>query len=455
MFTCSLALLLALAPAQAGMLERLTDTDGSLDKDDHHRSDGQYADIFPVDLQAGDRILVEMESRKFDTFLLITSPTGQAFENDDAGSQKSSQLDLFAEESGTWLVYATSYGAATKGKYDLRISVARGDGTAPPAAQQGSSSTQPPEVASLSPGQPLEGSLAAGDATLDNGEYFDAYLVELQAGQHVAVDMSSPSLDTYLGLLSPSNSGFSNDDWEGSRNHSRYELDVEESGAWTVIATTYAAGDGGPYTLLVDSDATADAFVEAVRTLGGQMGEDDRMVIFYSGHGGRVAHDGPQAADPDGFDETLALYDAQITDDQVAQLLAEIEHGTVLIVFDSCFSGGFSKDLISQPGRMGLFSSHEDVTSAVAGKFRAGGYLSHFIVEAVGERRADDNGDGALTALELSQYLYERYRSDVKSMPSDKSGAYDDIVLTGQNLGYQQIIVDRGGIGPSQVLFAW
>ena len=185
------------------------------------------------------------------------------------------------------------------------------------------------------------------------------------------------------------------------------------------------------------------------------MGEDDRLVLFYSGHGGRMPREEFQAADPDGFDETLALYDRQITDDALAALLEEIDQGTVLVVFDSCFSGGFSKDIISRPGRMGLFSSHEDVTSAVARKFRAGGYLSRFMVEAIGERRADDDGNGSLTALELSQYLYERYRSDVKSMPTDKSGAYDDIVLTGQNLGYQQIIVDRGGVGPSQVLFAW
>ena len=33
--------------------------------------------------------------------------------------------------------------------------------------------------------------------------------------------------------------------------------------------------------------------------------------------------------------------------------------------------------------------------------------------------------------------------------------ANDDIVMTGQNLGYLQIIVDRGGVGPSSVLFAW
>ena len=868
-----LGLLVSLSPAaHAGLLERVVDQEGSLDKNDQLRDGGQWADIFPVDLQAGDRLLVEMEgSKKLDTFLVVKAPSGTVFENDDAGSSNVSAIDMFAEEGGTWIVYASSYGSGQKGKYNIRISKAAGDGSAPIPTPQGGGG---PTMGQLSMGQPAAGRLEAGDAQLDNGEWFDAYELQLQAGQQVAVEMSSDGLDTYLGIRSPSGEVSSNDDWEGSRTRSRVDWVVEETGTWVVLATTYAAGEAGDYTLvaqastgggsdsggggdntasggaerwsgslgdgdtvissgewmdpyfvdgvagerwiidlrsssfdpflvlrspdeeqvinddfegandrslidftlptsgqyiigvttyragesgsydlslrrvsgddapsasgdaltgslgagdeqldngewyetftvnglpgqnlrvemrggfdtylgilgpgdfkeenddgpdgsghslietvlpeageyiviatsyaagqggdytveitagqatqeeagqrdvialvsgspatgtlsagdmtleageysdvyvfdavagqgitasvsstdfdpymalmfpdesivqnddwegssnlsrvevvapttgryrmmatsyrpaatgsyqvqvdlgdgadvtsyaqhtgtgetygvfvgisdypedgpsdldwtaddavylyegmqqvgmstdngvlLTDSAATVDAMVGALRTLGSRMTDEDRLVLFYSGHGGRTVHEGGfQPQDPDGFDETLALYDAQITDDALAAVLDEIDHGTVLVVFDSCFSGGFSKDLISQPHRMGLFSSHEDVTSAVAAKFRAGGYLSRFMVEAIGERRADEDGDGALTALELSQYLYERYRADVKSMPQDKSGAYDDIVLTGQNLGYQQIIVDRGGVGPSQILFAW
>ncbi len=862
----SSALLLAAfaLPTHAGMLETAIDTDGVLDKSDQTRENGQWADIFPLDLEAGDRVLVDMEGKKLDTFLVLKTPSGQVYENDDGSSNRDSQLDVIVEETGTFIVYASSYGAGQKGKYHLRIAIAEGVGTPPTGgdqAQQGGEVTVQP----LALGQSVEGALGPDDATLANGEWFDTYELQLQAGQTLVVDMTSSVLDTYVGVRSPSGDSSGNDDHEGSRSHSRHELTVEESGTWLVFATTYAAGEGGGYTLradageaatqtastggaerwtgvlesgdqalesgelidsytvegaagehwvidlrssafdpflalrlpdgqqlanddfegardrsllditleqsgqyaigvttyrageagsydlslrrgssggdeqaqqysgtlapgddqlgegewfdvytfeglpgqylrvdlrgdfdtylgvvgpgdfqvenddgddgsghsavegvlteagtytvvatsyaagqsgsytldistgqasqtqagqrdvgtlqpgvaasgtleagdiamesgeysdmyvfdaamgqgisvsmsstdfdpylalilpdesviqnddwegsselsrielaapqagryrvvatsyrpgatgsygvglelndgegfypstspapgtgntyglfvgisdypdggpsdldytaedaailyagmqsvgmrpddgvlLVDADATVDNFTSALRGLGTQMGEDDRLVLFYSGHGGRMAREGFQPADPDGFDETLALYDEQITDDTLAEILGEIEHGTVLVVFDSCFSGGFSKDVISRPGRMGLFSSHEDVTSAVARKFRAGGYLSRFMVEAIGERRADDDSDGALTALELSQYLYERYRSDVKSMPTDKSGAYDDIVLTGQNLGYQQIIVDRGGVGPSQVLFAW
>jgi hypothetical protein len=82
-------------------------------------------------------------------------------------------------------------------------------------------------------------------------------------------------------------------------------------------------------------------------------------------------------------------------------------------------------------------------------KFRAGGYLAEFIAEAVGGRLADDDGEAGITALELSQYLHERYRADVKS-----GGPGDSFVRTGgPQTGYQHLVVDRGSVEPYAVLF--
>jgi len=89
------------------------------------------------------------------------------------------------------------------------------------------------------------------------------------------------------------------------------------------------------------------------------------------------------------------------------------------------------------------------VLSSVAVKFRAGGYLADFFAEAVGDRLADADRDGEITAIELSQYLHERYRSDVKS-----GGRGDTYVRTGgPQTGYQHLVVDRGSVGPYDVLF--
>ena len=173
-------------------------------------------------------------------------------------------------------------------------------------------------------------------------------------------------------------------------------------------------------------------------------------MLFFSGHGGRIARGDFQPSDPDGLDETLELFDTGITDDEMHEILGAVPAGRVILLLDACFSGGFSKDVISAPGRMGLFSSEEDVTSSVAAKFRAGGYLALFVADAIGDHLADADEDGQLTAIELSQYVHERYRADVKS--ADPT----EIVRTGgPQMGYQHLVVDRGSIGPYDVLLRW
>jgi hypothetical protein len=199
---------------------------------------------------------------------------------------------------------------------------------------------------------------------------------------------------------------------------------------------------------LVDSDATLENLRAAIRDLGGRIRPEDTFVLFYSGHGDRLARaGGPEGTDPDGLDETLELYDGSLRDDELRDLFDTVHARTALIMLDSCYSGGFAKDLISAPGRMGIFSSEEDVTSQVADKFRAGGFLSAFLDEAIGDGLADDDKNGAVTALELSQFVHERYRSDVKG-PSRAFAR-----TQGPQSGYQHLVIDRGSIGPFDVLF--
>jgi hypothetical protein len=202
------------------------------------------------------------------------------------------------------------------------------------------------------------------------------------------------------------------------------------------------------YTLL-NNDATGDNFRPALTSINADIGADDTLVIFYSGHGDRVPRAaGPDSSDPDGLDETIELYDGPMLDDELAALLDNSNAGTILLVMDSCFSGGFSKDIISQPGRMGLFSSEEDVTSQVAFKFQAGGYLCVFFDEAIRGGYADRDENGEVTAIELSQYLHGRYLADVKSL-----GTTSYVRTSGPQSAYQHLVVDRGGVGPYSVLF--
>jgi hypothetical protein len=328
--------------------------------------------------------------------------------------------------------------------------------------------------------------------------------------------MSSQAFDTYLVVLAPNGDDVQNDDFDGNTSRSRIELELPETGRYRILATSYGSGETGSYEILLSEgdassspgrsgpdgtsggrvfglfagiseyggragdlpytaeDATRlqEAMIRgggmrpgdgillqneqvtvgnvrrSLEDLGGRMGAGDTFVFFYSGHGGRTPIEAPQPSDPDALNETLELYDGAISDDEFGELLNVIPAGTTLVFLDACFSGGFSKDIISVPDRMGLFSSEEDVTSSVAGKFRAGGYLAVFLADAIGDRLADGDEDGEITAIELSQYIHERYRFDLKS-----GGPGDYVRTGGPQLGYQHLVVDRGSIGPRQVLF--
>jgi hypothetical protein len=363
---------------------------GTLSTDDARLTGGEYRDLYAFDGATGDSIVVELQSGAFDPYLSIIPPGegGGQIDNDDAdGRQDLSRVAVRLRASGRFRIMVTSYTADKTGSY--RLTLRRATGAAAVV-------TRPPT--------------ATG-----GGRVYGVFV----------------GISNYGGRAN--NLMYTADD-------ARHMYEAMQRGAGMRAADAV---------VLVDQQATLAAVRQAIQRIGSQAGPNDMFVFFYSGHGGRVPRQAFQPADPDNLDETLVFYDDDLTDDALGRLLDGIHAKVSLLVFDACFSGGFSKDVISAPGRMGLFSSEEDVTSGVAVKFRAGGYLAEFIAEAVGQRLADDDGDPGITALELSQYLHERYRADVKS-----GGPGDSFVRTGgPQTGYQHLVVDRGSIEPYAVLF--
>jgi hypothetical protein len=487
-----------------GLATRM-ERDGRLERGDTTLTGGEFYDTYEFQGAPGQHVTIDLRSSAFDTYLILQDPAGEQTENDDAedgGGVGHSSLEADLTQAGKYRVLVTSYESGESGPYVLTIDPS----AAPPP---GSPTTR--DVMTLTVGSPISGELDGDDATFAAGEYHDTYAFDGDEGESVRLELVSTDFDTYLGLVTPSGEEIANDDFEGKTDRSVIELTLPESGRYRVQATSYTAAETGRYRLaltpgatdlpaerhsqgrvyglfagisdyqppntdleytaedatrirdalirgggmraedaytLVDSEATIGNVASAIRDIASRMQPDDTFVMFYSGHGGQVARsDGPTASDPDAMDETLALYDGDLLDDGLRELFDEIEHGTVLLWLDSCYSGGFAKDIVSAPGRMGIFSSEEDITSNVADKFRAGGYLSLFLDEAIAQGLADDDGDRSITAIELSQYLHERYRADVKSTQRA-------IVRTEMTLGYQHLVVDRGSIGAYDVLFA-
>ena len=65
------------------------------------------------------------------------------------------------------------------------------------------------------------------------------------------MDVRSPEFDTYLILETPTGDQERNDDWADDTMHSHIELVAPVTGTYSVLVTSFAAGEIGPYTLQI------------------------------------------------------------------------------------------------------------------------------------------------------------------------------------------------------------
>ncbi len=197
--------------------------------------------------------------------------------------------------------------------------------------------------------------------------------------------------------------------------------------------------------VLPDSLATREGFLGGLAQIASQAGPEDVVLIFYSGHGQQQPdEDNGPARELDGLDETLVLYDGSLTDDEVVRAIDAIGAGTIILAIDACHSGGFADDFVTRPGRMGLFSSDEDVLSATAEPRNAGGYLSWYLRRGVLGEADSRPRDGVLSAGELTDYMVDGYVEDHRVMnpPHELDRA-------------QRLVVRRGAVGWDHLLWVY
>ncbi len=108
--------------------------------------------------------------------------------------------------------------------------------------------------------------------------------------------------------------------------------------------------------ILLFEDAFRKDFEQGINWLRSNVGKNDLVLIYYSGHGTKIPDDNGDEAD--GFDEALVPYDlankdnwnnpnAYIRDDELKQWLKTIKAGAVVTLFDACHSGGLHKSFLN------------------------------------------------------------------------------------------------------------
>ena len=105
------------ADADEGDVER-----NRLEPGDDTLSSGEYRDDFTFEGRTGQQAIIDLRSTDFDPYLIVMTPSGEQFDNDDhEGDSTWSKLSLTLPESGRYIVRVTSYEAGEAGAYTISM----------------------------------------------------------------------------------------------------------------------------------------------------------------------------------------------------------------------------------------------------------------------------------------------------------------------------------------------
>ena len=459
-------------------------------------SDAAYH-FWHVELDTAHRYRIRMESSAVDSMIDVFGPDSFAAHNDDASGQTvDAQVEFIPPRAGSYAIRTTTYAAGELGPYTLIIEPRSAD----PVGQ------------AFELGTTVDANLSGAESQL----YFRG-----EAGAIVELRVTSRAFDTVASLSGPGGESWVNDDANDlGDNGDERALDstivaaLPRSGFYQLAVTPYGRGAGpfrvrssvrapvtigedgrrpdglagpdgggrllGVYTgvteyqhqpplygcaddarmlaramrethlqderdqlVLPDSLATRAGFLAAIAQMAEQAGPNDVALIFFSGHGQQTP-DEEDGDELDGLDETIVFHDGSMTDDEFVTAVSSINAGRVIVALDSCHAGGFADDWVSEPGRIGLFSSDEDVLSDTAQPHNAGGYLSWHLRQGVLGHGDWHPRDGVMHAGELTDFIY--------------SGFVDDHALINAPNNHepqQRLVVRRGSVRWGDVLWVY
>jgi hypothetical protein len=225
---------------------------------------GSPAQAWAFEGTAGQSRTVDLESDDFDPYLMIEGPGLEEWLFDDDGAGRcNSRVTIEFPQTGVYRVVASTLGSGT-GAYRLVATEEPGprsdESCVPPTSDDA------PEydveavrvVGSLAWEETREGSLT-GDEPEYGDRLMQAWTLEGQAGERIAIEMRSSDFDSYLYLAGP---GFDdptyNDDGAGNLN-SRLCVELPADGSYRVLAGPYSGGEAGQLYTITASRTTAEA----------------------------------------------------------------------------------------------------------------------------------------------------------------------------------------------------
>lgn len=208
------------------------------DRDPEEDEAGPY-DAFGFRAAAGQRLVVTLDSDVFDPLVRIGRMDGPDFvelaQNDDGPDDGlNSRLVFTAPAAGDYVIRATALEDG-RGRYKLSLA------EAPPA----------PPATPIAIGDSVDGVLGDDTGINDEGQRAAFYQFTAEAGQRVAVELSSKDFDTYLTLRGAMDNGVlaQDDDGAGTGTDSRIAQTLEAAGDYIVEARALSGNGEGRFVL--------------------------------------------------------------------------------------------------------------------------------------------------------------------------------------------------------------
>jgi hypothetical protein len=198
---------------------------------------------------AGDWVTIALTSDEFDTFVELRGPGGELIaDDDDDGPDLSSLIEnVQLPAAGTYTIVARGFGDGG-GVYTLSLN--EGEEVLP--------------LGELSYGETVTANLSSSSG--------DTWTFAGTSGEVVTINLSSQAFDTVLELRAPNGQLLASDDDGGADTNSLLEeVELPETGTYTVVVRSFGGG-AGEYALTLDQAGGGASGHAGPRTYHGQLG---------------------------------------------------------------------------------------------------------------------------------------------------------------------------------------
>lgn len=269
-FLLPLAAVVLAAGSAAAQQQRIVPgevTRGTLSTSDP-RDQGKHYDDYVFAGRRGETVIVNMESRSFDTYVYLGTLRRGTFQeigrDDDGGNGTNSRLEVRLPEDGNYVIRATALGAST-GAYTLTLSGGRatsgnpgGDEPRPdPIYDRPGTGYDARNGGPIVAGDRVRGRLSSSDPSLDNGAAYHLYTYQGRRGERLTITQRSTDFDGMLVLgMRGGRHGIgtvlTRDDDSGGGRDARIDFTLPSDGEF-VVRVNPLLPSNGTYTLEVES----------------------------------------------------------------------------------------------------------------------------------------------------------------------------------------------------------